>query len=51
MRTDRGTGPASVSIAEEPTASIPHPVPRADVGGPAVKRRSSILDIILGNGG
>ena len=49
MRTDRG--PESNSVAEEPTASIPHPVPRADVGGPAVKRRSSILDIIMGNGG
>jgi penicillin-binding protein 1A len=43
--------PPAMPVAEEPTASIPHPVPRADVGGPVVKRRTSILDIILGNGG
>ncbi|EHK59219.1 hypothetical protein MAXJ12_01017, partial [Mesorhizobium alhagi CCNWXJ12-2] len=30
-------------------ASIRRPVPPADVGGPAVKRQTSILDIILGN--
>ncbi|WP_442579973.1 PBP1A family penicillin-binding protein [Mesorhizobium sp. ASY16-5R] len=37
--------------ADEPTASIPGPRPKADVGGPAVKSQTSILDIILGNGG
>jgi penicillin-binding protein 1A len=37
--------------ADEPTASIGHPVPKADVGGPRVKRETSILDIIMGDGG
>ncbi len=37
--------------AETPTASIPRPVPQADVGGPPVKRQTSILDIIMGEGG
>ncbi|MEQ1955781.1 transglycosylase domain-containing protein [Mesorhizobium sp. CN2-181] len=36
---------------EQPTASIPRPRPKADVGGPALKNDKSILDIILGNGG
>jgi len=44
--------PLAVPVAEdEPTASIPHPVPRAEVGGPVIKRQNSILDIILRNGG
>lgn len=34
---------------ETPTASIGGPVPQADVGGPAVKRQGSILDVIFGN--
>ena len=34
---------------EVPTASIRRPVPPADVGGPKVKRDTSIMDIILGN--
>jgi penicillin-binding protein 1A len=33
------------------TSSIRRPVPEADVGGPPVKRKTSILDILLGNGG
>jgi penicillin-binding protein 1A len=32
-----------------PTASINRPVPPADVGGPAVRRETSILDVIMGN--
>jgi penicillin-binding protein 1A len=35
----------------EPTASIGHPVPQAEVGGPAVRRETTILDIIFGTGG
>jgi penicillin-binding protein 1A len=31
------------------TASIKRPVPPADVGGPKVRRETSILDVILGN--
>ena len=31
------------------TSSIGRPVPPADVGGPAVRRQGSILDVILGN--
>ena len=31
------------------TASIKRPVPQADVGGPTVRRETSILDVILGN--
>ncbi|MGB3388683.1 MAG: penicillin-binding transpeptidase domain-containing protein, partial [Pseudaminobacter sp.] len=34
---------------ELPTASIHRPVPPADVGGPAVRRETSILDVIMGN--
>ncbi|MBA3447896.1 MAG: penicillin-binding protein [Pseudaminobacter sp.] len=37
------------SLPQEETASIRRPVPPADVGGPAVKRQTSILDLILGN--
>ena len=32
-----------------PTASIPHPVPRADVGGSPKKRQGTLMDIILGD--
>jgi penicillin-binding protein 1A len=41
----------TIQIEDEPTASIPHPVPRADVGGKKVKGETSIVDIITGNGG
>ncbi|NGN43273.1 penicillin-binding protein [Mesorhizobium sp. CGMCC 1.15528] len=35
---------------EPPTASIGRrPVPQADVGGPVVRRQTSILDVIMGN--
>lgn len=34
---------------EVPTASINRPVPPADVGGPSVRRETSILDVIMGN--
>jgi len=34
---------------EPPTASIGRPVPPADVGGPPVRRQTSILDVIMGN--
>ncbi len=34
-----------------PTASIDHPVPPGNVGGGSRKQETSILDIILGNGG
>ena len=40
-----------VEPAGQPTASIPRPRPKADVGGPAVRSEKSILDIILGDGG
>ncbi|MBX3569881.1 MAG: penicillin-binding protein [Rhizobiaceae bacterium] len=43
--------PAARPVADEPTASIGHPVPKADVGGPRVRRETSILDIIMGGGG
>lgn len=38
-------------VQDEETSSIRRPVPPADVGGEPVKRRGSILDVILGNGG
>ncbi|WP_157019729.1 transglycosylase domain-containing protein [Mesorhizobium xinjiangense] len=34
--------------AGDRTASVSHPVPAAEVGGPSVRRPGSILDIILG---
>jgi penicillin-binding protein 1A len=48
---DPALDPVAYPTADDPTASIRHPVPSADVGGPAVRRQNSILDIILGNGG
>ncbi|MDQ6436152.1 transglycosylase domain-containing protein [Mesorhizobium sp. LHD-90] len=42
---------APADIAGEPTASIPAPRPKAEVGGPRVKSETSILDIIMGDGG
>jgi penicillin-binding protein 1A len=48
---DPAVDPVAYPKADDPTASIRHPVPSADVGGPAVRRQNSILDIILGNGG
>ncbi|PSJ56523.1 transglycosylase domain-containing protein [Kumtagia ephedrae] len=48
---DPAVDPVAYPTADDPTASIRHPVPSADVGGPAVRRQNSILDIILGNGG
>ena len=38
-------------VQDEETSSIRRPVPPADVGGAPVKRKGSILDVILGNGG
>ena len=47
------TGPAmDIAPADiAPTASIDHPIPPGDVGGRRVKGETSILDIIMGNGG
>jgi len=43
------SGDFTPSSHEPPTASIGHPVPPADVGGPTVTRATSILDVIMGN--
>jgi penicillin-binding protein 1A len=37
--------------ADDSTASLRRPVPRAEVGGPPTRRETSILDVIFGNGG
>ena len=31
------------------TAAIGHPVPQAEVGGPTIRRETSILDVLMGN--
>jgi penicillin-binding protein 1A len=36
-------------VQDQNTASIKRPVPPADVGGPQVRRETSILDVIFGN--
>jgi penicillin-binding protein 1A len=41
----------TLPVEDQPTASIPHPVPRADVGVKKVRSSTSIADIIKGNGG
>jgi penicillin-binding protein 1A len=49
VETVEAVGGFELPRQDAPTASIRRPVPPADVGGPAVKRQTSILDIILGN--
>jgi penicillin-binding protein 1A len=49
VETVEAAGGFELPRQDAPTASIRRPVPPADVGGPAVKRQTSILDIILGN--
>jgi penicillin-binding protein 1A len=49
VETVEAAGGFELPRQEAPTASIRRPVPSAEVGGPAVKRQTSILDIILGN--
>jgi penicillin-binding protein 1A len=49
VETVEAAGGFEMPVADAPTASIRRPVPPAEVGGPAVKRQTSILDIILGN--
>jgi penicillin-binding protein 1A len=49
VETVEAAGGFELPRQDAPTASIRRPVPPAEVGGPTVKRQTSILDIILGN--
>jgi penicillin-binding protein 1A len=49
IETVEAAGGFELPRQDAPTASIRRPVPSAEVGGPTVKRQTSILDIILGN--
>ncbi len=44
-----GQGEANMPPLPDRTAAIRRPVPPADVGGPPVRRQTTILDVILGN--
>lgn len=44
-----GDGGFMPAIQGGSTAAIGHPVPQAEVGGPTIRRETSILDVLMGN--